>query len=67
MTFNGVRIGSVTDLGVVIDPHDASIRTPVVFTIDVARLRGVDGTKFGGGKELPKLENLIAQGLRARL
>ena len=67
MTFNGVRIGSVTDLGVVIDPHDASIRTPVVFTIDAARLRGGNGTKLAGGEELPKLDSLIARGLRARL
>jgi phospholipid/cholesterol/gamma-HCH transport system substrate-binding protein len=67
VTFNGVRIGSVTNLAVVIDPHDASIRTPVVFTIDAARLRDGNGTKLVGGKELPKLDTLIARGLRARL
>ena len=67
VTFNGVRIGSVTNLAVVIDPHDASIRTPVVFTVDPARLRDGSGTKLAGGKELPKLDTLIGRGLRARL
>ena len=67
VTFNGVRIGSVTDLKVVIDPHDASIRTPVVFTIDAARLRDGSGTRPMGRKELPKLDVLIEHGLRARL
>src|SRR5204862_8071890 len=33
VTFNGVKIGSVTDLKVVIDPRDESIRTPVFFKI----------------------------------
>ena len=67
VTFNGVKIGSVTNLAVVIDPDDGSIRTPVIFTIDAARLRDGNGTKLAGGKELPKLDTLIARGLRARL
>ena len=67
VTFNGVRIGSVTDLKVVLDPQDASIRTPVFFTIDAARLRDGSGTKLTGGNELPKLDVLIEHGLRARL
>ena len=67
VTFNGVRIGSVTSLAVVIDPRDASIRTPVVFTVDSTRLRDGNGAKLAGGKELPQLDTLIARGLRARL
>src|SRR5262249_43876190 len=67
VTFNGVRIGSVTRLPVVIDSQDASIRTPVFFTIDTGRLRDGNGVKFAGDKDLPKHELLVERGLRARL
>ena len=66
VTFNGVKIGSVTDVRVVIDPKEKSIRTPVFFTIDAGRLRDGGGghlTRHG----LPDLAELIAHGLRARL
>ena len=67
VTFNGIKIGSVTDLRVVIDPTEASMRTPVFFKIDTGRLRDGDGAKLAAAKALPKLEVLIAHGLRARL
>jgi paraquat-inducible protein B len=66
VTFNGVRIGSVTDVRVVIDPRDGSIRTPVFFKVDRARLRDGNGAKVTG-KELPDLPALVERGLRARL
>ena len=68
VTFNGVKIGSVTDVRVVIDPHDASIRTPVFYEIDAGRLHDADGgTITLGNDDNAKLELLIERGLRARL
>ena len=67
VTFNGVRIGSVTEVKVVIDSDDVSIRTPVFFTIDSARLRDGNGARVNGRRGLPPVQELIDRGLRARL
>ncbi len=67
VTFNGVKIGSVVDIGVVIDRRDASIRTPVVFNIDFRRLHLAEGGKVKTRGDLPKSELWIEHGLRARL
>jgi paraquat-inducible protein B len=67
VTFNGVRIGSVTDVRVVIDPRDRSVRTPVFFMVDTGRFRDGNGAKFKGTNKLPPLPVLIEHGLRARL
>jgi paraquat-inducible protein B len=48
VTLNGVNIGSVTDVKVVIDPQNASIRTPVFFKIDTGRLRDGNGARVKG-------------------
>jgi len=66
VTFNGVRIGSVTDVRVVIDHREKSIRTPVFFTIDAARLRDGGGAHLDRNR-LPGFDELIEHGLRARL
>jgi paraquat-inducible protein B len=65
VTFNGVRIGSVTNVKVVID--GASIRTPVFFDIDGRRLYDVAGGRVRFEQEPAELDRLIAYGLRARL
>ena len=67
VTFNGVKIGSVVDIGVVIDPRDGSIRTPVVFSIDLRHLHLAGGGRIKAPGDLPKSELLIEHGLRARL
>jgi len=67
VTFNGVKIGSVTDLKVVIDPRDESIRTPVFFKIDAHRLHDAGGGRITLKRDSRRLEVLIAHGLRARL
>jgi len=67
VTFNGVRIGSVTDVKVVIDADGASIRTPVFFDIDARRLHGVAGGTIRFEQDAGELDRLIAHGLRARL
>lgn len=38
VTFQGVKVGAVTDVKVVIDPKTLTITTPVFFEIDAARL-----------------------------
>ena len=67
VTFNGVKIGSVIDIGVVIDRRDASIRTPVVFSIDFRHFHLAGGGRIKAPGDLPKSELLIEHGLRARL
>jgi paraquat-inducible protein B len=67
VTFNGVKIGSVVDIGVVIDPRDGSIRTPVVFSVDLRHLHLAGGGKVKTRGDLPKSELMIAHGLRAQL
>jgi paraquat-inducible protein B len=67
VTFNGVRIGSVTDLKVVIDQGDGSIRTPILFTIDAHRLHDAAGGRISLKRNSPGLEGMIEHGLRARL
>jgi len=67
VTFNGVKIGSVTDLKVVIDPRDESIRTPVFFRIDAHHLHDAGGGRITFKQESRRLEVLIEHGLRARL
>ena len=64
VTFNGVKIGSVSDLRVVID-DDGSIRTPVFFKVYGKRLRDGHGDKRG--TDVLDRESLITRGLRARL
>src|SRR5262249_59035199 len=66
VTFNGVRIGSVTKLKVVVGPSEAFIRTPVFFRIDTDRLRDSNGGKIEVESDLPKLEPLIHSRPRAR-
>ncbi len=67
VTFNGVKIGSVTDLRVVIDPRDESIHTPVFFKIDARHLHDAGGGRITLKRESRRLELLIEHGLRARL
>src|SRR5258708_13776693 len=67
VTFNGVKIGSVTDLRVVIDPRDESIHTPVFFKIDARHLHDAGGGRITLKRESRRFELLIEHGLRARL
>jgi phospholipid/cholesterol/gamma-HCH transport system substrate-binding protein len=67
VTFNGVRIGSVTDVRVVIEPDATSVRTPVLFDIDEHRLHAAKGGTVASGDPANRLDALIQHGLRARL
>ena len=67
VAYEGVPIGTVTDLGVVLDPQDLSARTPVVVEIRRDRLR-----VKGGESALPRkgeaLKSMVEEkGLRAQL
>jgi paraquat-inducible protein B len=67
VAFEGVPIGTVTDLGVVLDPQDLSARTPVVVEIRRDRLRvkgGESATPRKGEALKPMVEE---RGLRAQL
>src|SRR5258708_8084391 len=67
VTVNGLKIGSVTELKVVIDPRDESIHTPVFFKIDARHLHDAGGGRITLKRESRRLELLIEHGLRARL
>ena len=67
VTFNGVKVGSVTNVKVVIDERDSSIRTPVFFEVDASRFENVSGSTVTFRKDVPKLRDLTERGLRAQL
>jgi paraquat-inducible protein B len=67
VAFKGVPIGTVTDLGVFINPDDLSVRTPVVVEIRPDRLRimGGEGKRPTKGQAMKPL--VEQKGLRAQL
>src|SRR5262249_41909234 len=67
VTFNGVKVGSVTDVKVVVDERDGTIRTPVFFEVDANRFESVSGSTIKFRKSIPKLKELTERGLRAQL
>ena len=66
VTFNGIKIGTVTDLKVVIDPERSTIRTPIFFQIDAGRLQDASGAPIALRKGAPWLGQLVERGLRAQ-
>lgn len=74
VTFRGVRVGSVTDIRVVVNadvaPAQVSthlIRTPVFFEISADRIADVAGHEFRLGKDNAGIKRLFDFGLRAQL
>ena len=67
VTFQGVKIGAVTDMRVVIDPKTLGITTPVFFEIDPERLTQTSGTRVVFHRDLPRYKRLLELGLRAQL
>jgi paraquat-inducible protein B len=67
VTFRGAKVGSVTDVRVVIDPQTGIIVTPVFFEIDAARLTDVSGGKFTFREDGAQTNRLFNRGLRAEL
>jgi translocation and assembly module TamA len=67
VAINGVPVGTVTDLGVVLDPQDLSSRTPVVVEIRRDRLR-VKGGESAMPEKGTALKPMVEEkGLRAQL
>jgi paraquat-inducible protein B len=64
VTFRGVRVGSVTKIGVSINMKDLSSRIPVYMELDPSAVR-IDNTYDSDGKVV--LSRLLAAGLEAQL
>jgi len=67
VTFQGVKVGSVTDVRVVVEPQKLTISTPVFFEIDAARLTDVSGKTLALRAGPSGVNELIKRGLRAEL
>ncbi|MEW6587423.1 MAG: MlaD family protein [Nitrospirota bacterium] len=61
--FKGVKIGSVTDVNLILNAQDLSLRTPVVAELDPQRWTLVGGKRG----DVKRLQLLIDRGLRAQL
>jgi paraquat-inducible protein B len=63
VTFRGVKIGEVQNIGIQVDPKSLVARIPVGMTL------GTDTLKMGGpdGEKLSNLPDLVQRGLRAKL
>ena len=67
VTFQGVKIGAVTDVRVVVDPVAMKTSTPVFFEIDADRITQKTGEKVMFRKDLSGYKALVERGLRAQL
>ncbi|MDH5203892.1 MAG: MlaD family protein [Nitrospirota bacterium] len=62
--FKGVKVGSVTDIDLIVDPKDRTLRIPVFIELEPGRIKGVT-QQF---RRDPKaIQNAIDKGLRAQL
>lgn len=65
VALNGVKIGTVNEIKVLLDGKDGSITNPVIFEID---RDGITDINFVGNVGVPAaVEALVAKGLRAQL
>ncbi len=71
VAFKGVRVGSVTEVKVLLDSRDLSLQIPVFIKIEADRLsemRGIELEQFAEGDEDKTLiEYLVEKGMRAQL
>src|SRR3989442_7853685 len=67
VTFQGAKVGSVTDVRVVVDPETLTISTPVFCEVDAARLTEVGGGPLALRADTTRTKELIKRGLRAQL
>ncbi|MFT4564396.1 MAG: paraquat-inducible protein B [Gammaproteobacteria bacterium] len=63
--FKGIKLGSVTNIDLEVDPNSSDIRIPVKIQLQPQRLVSTSTTPARGSDEI--VESLIAQGFRARL
>jgi paraquat-inducible protein B len=67
VTFRGVRVGTVTDIKVVLDPKKDEVRIPVFFELEADRITQLGGKDTLFQKDRPRAHHLFDQGLRAQL
>jgi paraquat-inducible protein B len=67
VTFNGVRVGRVTDILVVVDRMQNRIQTPVFIELEARRFTDAAGGKFKFRMDDSGGKLMIQQGLRAQL
>ncbi len=67
VTFNGVKVGSVTDIKVVVNPKELKLHRPVFFELEADRFTAAPGTEITFQKGAPGMKILIERGLRAQL
>jgi paraquat-inducible protein B len=67
VTFQGVKVGTVTDVRVVVDPESMTVATPVFFEIEAAHLTDVSGKGVVLRGDASGITELIKRGLRAQL
>jgi paraquat-inducible protein B len=62
--FRGVNVGTVTDIGIVVDPEKIQLRIPVVFTLDPLKFKG---TETGFQRDAASIKIAVDKGLRTQL
>jgi paraquat-inducible protein B len=67
LVIRGVKVGAVTDVQLVYNPKDQSVRIPVHGEIDPEKIMRVGGVIFKGKEQAENLRSLIDHGLRAQL
>ena len=67
VTFQGAKIGSITDVRVVLDTKSLKITTPVFFEVDADRLTEASGQKVTFRQDAAGFKLLVERGLRAQL
>jgi paraquat-inducible protein B len=67
VTFRGVRVGTVTDIDVVVDRQLGKVTMPVTFEMEAERLSEPGGTRVRFLKQAAGTQRLIEAGLRAQL
>jgi paraquat-inducible protein B len=67
VTFQGVKVGSVKGVRVVVNSETGAVETPVFFEIDGGRLTEANGDKFEFRDDGAQRKALITRGLRAEL
>jgi len=63
----GVQVGSVTDVVLMFEPKDLSLRVPVYAEFDPDKVVRVSGVQLQGAEQAAMFKRLIENGLRAKL
>lgn len=67
VNFRGAKVGTVSNIELVYNPKDDSLRIPVLIEIDPSSIKGLEVIDSGSDQDAPLMERLIARGMRAQL